>query len=51
MTNTSIHELMAEIDEKVNHLKKLINYQEDVEDTFTSEEDAETKDPDTQKYV
>lgn len=29
MTHTTIHELMAEIDERVNHLKKLINYQED----------------------
>ena len=31
MTHETIHELMAEIDEKVEHLKKLINYQEEPE--------------------
>ncbi len=48
--STSIMEKMDDIVSRVEELKKLMNYKEDAEDTFTSEKDAETKDPDSLKY-
>ncbi len=48
---TTIHELMEEIVQKTEELKKMINYKEDkVEDSFTSVEDENTEDPNSVKY-